>query len=417
MGRCRIKTAVAIAAAILAASSSTCFAQTSGTRTSEAMDTAAAALPPPAKAPSVAVTGALTQFLGASVAGDGSNSVRYGGRLDIYVTIPGSTLGMGDRLSISFHPELVYGKNTNTIGGSTILPVNTAMLLPSNGSEDFDLSVSVTQKIGSAASVTFGKINLLDLAAKTPIVGGGGLEGFQNIALAAPPSGLVPPSLFGAMLSAPTKSGILSLWIYDPVSTTNRTGFEHPFSSGIAALVSATFPVKIGGKTGYQNIKMSGNTRTAFDLRDLPALLLPPGSTILSQRKGAWNVTYSFQQFIWENPQAQGVGWGVFGQIGLSDGNPTPLDWSGLIGIAGNPWTSRPADKFGIAYFRQSFSDVLAQSISPVLDLKDEQGIEAFYTAQLGKVFRLTGNIQIIDPATARKSTAVLLGVRLRAGF
>ena len=61
MGRCRIKTVVAIAAAIAAASSSICLAQTSGSHTAEAMDTAA-----PSKAPSVAVKGALTQFLGAS---------------------------------------------------------------------------------------------------------------------------------------------------------------------------------------------------------------------------------------------------------------------------------------------------------------------------------------------------------------
>jgi porin len=404
---------LAWAAAMAAVSPSVCLAADDQSDASKAATEATA--PPPPAAPSqppVIVTGALTQFVGASVSGDGSNALQYGGRIDVYATAP-----VSDRFSITFHPEFIYGNSTNSVGGNTILPVNTAMFFPSEGNEDFDLSVSFTQKIGKASSLTFGKINLLDLAAKTPIIGGGGLEGFQNIALAAPPSGLVPPSLLGAILSVPTKSGIFSFWIYDPVGTTNKTGLSDPFGSGVAALVSATFPVKIGGKSGYQNIKFSANTKTGLNLNDLPELILPPGTTIISQRKGAWNFTYSFQQFLWQNPNVPGTGWGVFGQIGRSDGNPTPLDWSGLIGVAGNPSVSRPADKFGVAYFRQSFSNVLEAAVSPVFNLQDEQGVEAFYTAQLGKTFRLTGNVQIVDPAVAAKSTAVVLGLRLRAGF
>lgn len=367
---------------------------------------------PAAKPPPFIVTGALTQFVGAPVAGDAGNAVRYGGRLDVYATVP-----VSDRFSITLHPEVVYGKSVNSIGGDTILPVNTALFFPSDSNEDFDLSVSFTQKIGTSSSLTFGKINLMDLVAKTPIIGGGGLDGFQNIALAAPPTGLVPPSLLGAILSVPTKSGVFSFWIYDPVGTTNTTGLKDPFGSGVAALVSATFPVKIGGKTGYQNIKFSANTKTGFNLADVPILALPPGTATLSQRTGAWNFTYSFQQFLWQNPKVPGAGWGIFGQIGKSDGNPTPLDWSGLLGIAGNPWLSRPADKFGVAYFRQSFSNVLKNALVPVIQLTDEQGVEAFYTAQLGKVFRLTGSVQVVDPATEGKSTAVIFGLRLKSGF
>lgn len=400
-------------AAMAAASSSVCLA---GDDQSNAPKTTTEATGSPSQAarsqPPVIVTAALTNFVGASVSGDGSDKARFGGRLDVYATVP-----VSDRFSVTLHPEFVYGKSTNSIGGNTILPVNTAMFFPSDGEEDFDLSISATQKIGKAASVTFGKINLLDLVAKTPIIGGGGLDGFQNIALAAPPSGLVPPSLLGAILSVPTKSGIFSLWVYDPVGTTNKTGLKDPFGSGVAALVSATFPVKIGGKAGYQNIKFSANTKTGFNLEDVPELVLPPGTTTLSQKKGAWNITYSFQQFLWQNPDVPGAGWGLFGQISKSDGNPTPLDWSGLIGIAGNPLSSRPADKVGVAYFRQSFSNVLQTALSPLINLTDEQGTEFFYTAQLNKTFRLTGDVQVIDPATAGKSTAVVIGLRLKAGF
>ena len=133
--------------------------------------------------------------------------------------------------------------------------------------------------------------------------------------------------------------------------------------------------------------------------------------------KGGWNFTYSFQQYLWMNPDVPGSGWGVFGQIGKSDGNPTPLDWSGFIGLTGNPLSTRPQDRFGVAYFRQSFSNVLARSLSPVIRLRDEQGLEAFYTAALGKPFRLTGNVQVIRPALSQRSTAVVLGLRVKAGL
>lgn len=366
----------------------------------------------PGMAAAPTLTGAFTNFAGADVAGDGDNTLRIGGRIDLYAAFP-----LGDRVTLNFHPEVVYGQNVNSNADGSILPLNTALLLPSNGGEDFDLSVNAMIKLGDKSTLMVGKINLLDLVARTPIVGGGGLEGFQNILLAAPPSGLVPPSLIGGILTLPTSVGNFGLWVYDPANQTNKTGFESPFSTGVAFLASATIPIKIGGKVGYQNLKASANTKTGFDLNDLPTLLLPPGTVLPGQKRGAWNVTYSFQQYFWQSATPGGPGWGIFGQFSVSDGNPTPLDLSGFIGVSGNPWPGRPADKFGVAYFRQSFSNILVEALAPVLDVSAEQGVEAFYTVPLGKAFRLTGDVQIIDPAGTTKPTAIVVGARLKAGF
>lgn len=358
------------------------------------------------------VTGSSTVFAGAQIAGDGDNDPQVGGRLDVYITAP-----INDRITVYAHPEFVYGNNVNNVGDGSVLPVNTALMFPSNGGEDFDLSLYANVKIGEAASLSFGKINLLDLVAKTPIVGGGGLEGFQNIALAAPPSGLVPPSLLGAMLTIPTRSATFGLWAYDPASQTNKSGFERPFATGVSFLGSVMIPVTIGGQPGYQNFKISTNTKTGVDLNDLPQFLLPPGSQVTGTQRGAWNATYSFQQYLWQNPAAKGRGWGLFGQVGLSDGNPTPLDWSMQIGVGGQPWLSRPDDRFGLAYFRQSFSNVLVNAAHPLLRIEDEQGLEAFYTFQIGKPVRLTADVQVIDSATPNKSTAVIPSLRFQASF
>jgi porin len=363
-------------------------------------------------APKASITGAFTNFAGADVAGGGNNQLRLGGRLDLYGAFP-----LGDRVTINVHPEVVYGENVNGNSDGSILPLNTALLLPSNGGEDFDLSVNATIRLGEKSSLMLGKINLLDLVARTPIVGGGGLEGFHNILIAAPPSGLVPPSLLGGILTVPTSIGNFGFWIFDPANQTNKTGFESPFSTGVTFLGSVTIPVKIGGQVGYQNLKASANTKTGFDLNDLPSLILPPGTVLPGQTRGAWNISYSFQQYIWQSTTVAGLGWGLFGQFSASDGNPTPLDWSGFFGVSGNPWPGRPADKFGVAYFRQSFSNVLVEVLAPVLEVSAEQGVEAFYTIPVGKAWRLTADVQFIDPAGATKPTAVVIGARLKAGF
>lgn len=363
------------------------------------------------KEPGIEVEADFTQFLGIGVAGDGDKDPRYGGRLDVIIDVP-----ITKSLSINIHPEFIYGKNVNNIGDGTILPTNTAMMFPENGKVGFDLSLYLKLKIGPAASVSVGKFNIMDLVEQTPIVGGGGLEGFQNIAFAAPPDGLVPPSLFGAMLTVPTKKAIFSLWVFDPEDATQKTGFEDPFSKGVSVLGSVAFPVTIGGKPGLQSIKAVYSTKSGIDLTERPQFTFPEGF-VFDRKDSRWSLGYAFQQFLWMNPDAPGAGWGVFGQLTVSDGNPTPVDWSGLIGIAGNPVRSRPKDKAGIGYFRQSFSGPLTNAIRPFLDLGDEQGIEAFYTAQVGKVLRFTGNVQVVDPGDESKSTAVIFGLRARTSF
>ena len=50
-------------------------------------------------------------------------------------------------------------------------------------------------------------------------------------------------------------------------------------------------------------------------------------------------------------------------------------------------------------------------------DDEDEQGIEAFYTLGLGKSFRLTGNVQIVDSAISNRDIGVTAGLRLTTIF
>jgi hypothetical protein len=138
------------------------------------------------------------------------------------------------------------------------------------GSDAFDLSsVYFTQHFSKSVTLLVGKINMMDIAAVKPFMGGAGIDSFWNLTFAAPPSGLVPPYLFGALLSVRTEPANFGLWIYDPDSVINKSGFEDPFENGVTIRASVDIPVTIGGLSGHQGLLLG------ICFLTLPALSLP----------------------------------------------------------------------------------------------------------------------------------------------
>lgn len=374
---------------------------------SEAADTPA---PPPEN---VTVRAIWSQFTDLPVSGDANSTLRYGGKVDAYVDIKGSAIGIDDSISLHLHPEFKYGESSN--GEIGLIPENAQLFYPGEG-DVFDLSINVTKRWQSGTSLTVGKINILDLAAGIPIQGGGGHEGFQNLAVALPPSAIVPGSVTGALLNVPTEKIIYRVIVFDPELQSRRSGLEDPFSKGVGILASATVPARIGGQRGYYALKVAGSTRSEVASEALPAALVPgPGSTF-GNRQGEFSAIFAFQQFLREDTANPGKGLGIFGQVYISNGDPTFLDASGFIGIAGNP-KKRPQDRFGLTYFRYSLADGLVDALQNRVPLQDEEGVEAFYTVSLAKSLRLTGNLQVVDSAVEPRDVGVTVGMRLTALF
>lgn len=368
---------------------------------------------PTAKPENVTVRAVWSQFTDLPVSGDADSTLRYGGKIDAYVDVRGSAIGIDDSISLHLHPEFKYGESSN--GEIGLIPENSQLFYPGEG-DVFDLSINVTKRWQSGTSLTVGKINILDLAAGIPIQGGGGHEGFQNLAVALPPSAIVPGSVTGALLNVPTEKVIYRVIVFDPELQSRRSGLEDPFSKGVGILASATIPARIGGQRGYYALKVAGSTRSEVAEEALPAALVPGPGSSFGHRQGEISAIFAFQQFLREDTTNPGKGLGMFGQVYISNGDPTFLDASGFIGIAGNP-KRRPQDRFGLTYFRYSLADGLVDALQNRVPLQDEEGVEAFYTVGLAKSLRLTGNLQVVDSAVEPRDIGVTVGMRLTALF
>ncbi len=361
----------------------------------------------------------VTQFYQGLVSGEGNKGWEYGSKGDAVITLDGARLGLWKGLCINIHEEGVWGRSVSEQSDGFILPVNTALALPKLGGYDNDTSFLVTQKFGEQVSVTVGKFNMLDAAAKTPLVGGGGLNTFQHVAFALPVSGITPPYLVGASVTVTTEPVVLNLLVYDPRNAQDWNVATSPFEKGEATSLSATFPVMIAGLQGYQGLRGIYSTLKGVDLADIPQLILPPGDRIIDTKQGYWFLAYSFQQYLWQSKDDPKHGWGIFGRYSTSDGNPNPIHQSWYLGIGGSSFIpERDLDLWGIGYFQYRFSDDLKNSLAVLeMPLKDESGLEAFYNLAVTPWLRWTANVEYIQPSSGYHSAAVFIGMRSQIKF
>lgn len=361
----------------------------------------------------------LTQFYQAVVSGDGEKQWQYGGKIDLLATFDGAKLGFWHGFYVTIHQEWLYGEDVNLQGEGTLIPTNAALGFPRLGGYERDTSIVITQNFGEAFSVSGGKFNMLDVAAKTPLVGGGGIDTFMNIAIAAPISGVTPPYLFGAVATLKTQPAIFTVMVYDPRNAQDWDVIENPFDKGTTTSLSVTVPTKIAGLTGYYGVRGVYSSKTGLDLADIPQLLLPPAADGTLTKGGYWYAGATVQQYLVQDTRNPAIGWGLFGEVGFSDGNPNPYAWHVIAGIGGNNTAEgRQLDRWGIAYFRYALSDDLIRSLSSLgLKFADEQGVEAYYNWAIAPWLRLTGNIQWIDTGALRLDDAVVAALRLQTKF
>jgi porin len=189
---------------------------------------------------------------------------------------------------------------------------------------------------------------------------------------------------------------------------------NHLFEDGVNVSLGLAWSGELAGRKSGGGISAIYSTAEGTDWSTFS---LPPGSQTTT-KKGSYSVAVELSHLIVESARTPGKGLGLYAKAAIADGNPNPFKRSLVGGIAGHAIVpGRPLDYFGVGYFFYDLSDQLQDAVAPVGSLKDEQGIEAYYTFVPTPWLLLTANLQWVNPANGANPSVWLGGVRARVAF
>ncbi len=334
-----------------------------------------------------------TSFYQGMVSGEGNNDFEYGSKLGIATVFNGKKLGLWEGFFAIARMEYNMGHSVNQRGG-TALPVNTALAYPGiEGADRWDMNIYFIQFLSKTDKIVVGKINNIDLGNFSTFSGGLGVRNFQNNAFVGPPNAITVPYVFGAYYMSSNEKRNFTFAVYDANSRVNKLGFKDLFTDGITFFATADLITHFFNKKGKQGLTGVVSTKQVRNLNDLENFFPPIGNTI-TEKSNRWSLAYFFEQTLYQNTDNKKQQFGLFGQIGTTDGKGSFTNFFYQIGLGGQSlFKKRPLDHWGIAYFNYTFSEGLRDfSLPEIPGIFDglqigrgESGVEAFYEAQITK--------------------------------
>ena len=366
---------------------------------------------------------ATTYYQGIATGGL-EDSFRFGGRNDYLLNVDGQKAGLWQGFSIYLHGETVYGESVNALTGA-VVPVNIGRAHPVFFGEETALTaVKFTQALSENFVVFAGKINTIDNV-QQPFMPGRGLDaGFMSAAFVWNP--ILGRTMNYATLGAGAAilAGgypVVTLTVYDTNDDSTTNGLNVLFDNGVVIYPTVSLPTTFFGMPGHQSVWGAYSTGRYAIVSPESLNLIPPalqGPPPITLTRGSWWITYLFDQALWVDPADKTRSWGVFGNFGISDGKPNPVQWSAILGIGGSsPIPCRKLDTFGIAYYYLGFSDDFKEVARAITPVRDEQGLELFYNVAVAPWCHVTTDLQVITPILERAETSLVLGLRAKLDF
>ena len=369
-----------------------------------------------------------TQFFQGVASGGRLRRFEYGGKLDYLFNLDGGKLGVLEGFSVNLHAETRYGTDVNNIDG-LIAPSNLPMSFPEPHEDITSITgLKFTQAFGENFEVYLGKINTLDDYGfrYAPVLGTNrpGLAGFMNTSLVFNPivARTVPYSAVGTGFAyLRDDEPFLSLAIFDPEERAAR-GLEDLFARGVVLIPDLTFKARLLGRPGKFNFGGTWSSATYRSFDPAAYLSIPPelvrDEQFSPKERGSWSLYANFYQSLWVDEEDERRTWGVFGQFGISDGNPNPIKFIANGGIGGRSFIrGRTIDTFGVGFFYFGLSDNFKTLASSFLPQGDEYGGEIFYNIAITPWSRFTFDLQIARPSTLGFDTVIIPGFRLQILF
>lgn len=365
-----------------------------------------------------------TQFYQGVASGGREQDWEYGGKLDYLLHVDGDKAGLWQGLFVDFHGETRLGQAVNGIDG-LLAPSNIAMAFPESGEDVTALTgLKITQALSEDFAVFAGKINTLDEYPLrfNPQIGLGrpGIGGFMNTSLVFNPivARTIPYAAAGvgaAFLRDGEPAFVMT--VFDPEERAT-IGMQRLFERGVVLVPDFTFRLEPFGRPGLYNLGGTYSNARYRSVDPSAYLILPDIGVVGGEESGSWSLYANFFQALWVDPCNSERRWGVFGQFGLSDGNPNPIRFVANAGVSGRTVSPRrPLDTFGAGFFYLGLSNDFKALAAPILPQRDEYGVELFYNLAVTSWCRLTADLQAARPSTQALDTAVIPGVRLEVIF
>jgi len=379
----------------------------------------------------------LTQTGMSVVSGGNNQGWEYAGRGDLTIHMDTQKMGLWPGGFFTVEVEGNYNESINLDPGA-IMPVNFNQLFPTAGSQEVNIpEVSFMQFFSQFAGVFIGKLDTTSGDANEFAHGKGDRQFFNMAFNINPVLGQLPVSALGAgIIIVPTgdpKAAIINFSVIDGDGKANTSGFDTVFKGNTVYGAEVRGRTNFFNMTGHQLLGGVYNTKSFSSLDQSSRFIIRNRG--IEQKDNAWLLYYNFDQYLYEPQKGSGKGLGIFGRLGLSDGNPNPMNGFFSVGIGGKGIVpGRPLDEFGIGYY---YIDVTNPTFTGPIEtreaLRNEYGGEAYYNFAVTPWMKLTPDIQVIrgaqkqtvsvesllPPVIKRQEvdTAVVVGLRLQVIF
>jgi len=376
----------------------------------------------------ITVNADVTQTDQGVVSGGKDSSWQYGGRGNLTVNMDTGKMGLWPGGFLTVELEGSWGNAVNSATGA-LMTVNTNQAFPVVGETVFAVpAVSLRQLLSKDVSLVVGKLDTIATGDLNAFAHGKGDDQFMNLAFNVNPVLImtVPYSTLGVgvvyMPATDPGAVVASLSLVSAVGEANTSGFSELSANALTVTGEARWRTDFFGQTGHQLLGFTycNNEFTSLDQR-LGAFL--PTAQI-QKKTGSWSAFWNFDQYLYEPQKRSGQGVGIFGRLGVADGNPNPARFFASLGLGGKGLAGRPYDDFGIAwYYLDVASPTFATDIGTRQVLGNEHGFEAYYTFALTRWALLTADLQVVNPSQKATrdgkqiDTDTVLGIRLKLVF
>jgi len=243
---------------------------------------------------------------------------------------------------------------------------------------------------------------------------GKGDTNFMNMAFNVNPlvAFTVPYSTLGTgLVVLPTKDpneAVITLFLMSATGNPTNSGFGDLNDDNLLVAAEGRVRTNFFGFTGHQLFGTTfSNKKFTSIVQRLDRDTIE--NSALRAEKGSWNLFYNFDQYLYEPKKGVDRGVGLFGRLGVSDGNPNFMKFFSSFGMGGKGmFEGRPNDKFGVGFYFINVNNPTIQGPFQTRKLlRDEYGLEAFYNIAITPWLQLTPDLQVIQGAQKDKLTLV----------